>query len=149
MPSAMRDTRDHIAKVRARMQDVCKRLQARAKAHDASKLEEPERSGFIALNADLRSIAYGSDDYRAALQEAKLIIEHHYQQNDHHPEHWPNGIRDMSLLSIIEMFCDWAAASERTADGSLAQSLAVNIQRFGYSPELAAIFENTRKELDW
>lgn len=147
--SSTQDTRKHIKAVRARLDQVVANLKARGKAHDASKLEEPERSGFAALAKDLRAVAYGSDDYRAALQEAKPTIEHHYAANTHHPEHYPNGIRDMSLLDIVEMFADWAAASERTQDGSLAQSLPINAQRFGYGPELAAIFENTRKELDW
>lgn len=147
--AALKDTRAHIARVRALMREAIQNLTARAKAHDQSKLVEPERSGFVALQNDLRSVAYGSDDYRAALQEAKEIINHHYKENDHHPEHWPNGISDMSLLSLIELLADWCAASERTEGGSLAQSLAINAQRFGISRDLMAILENTRRELDW
>jgi hypothetical protein len=55
----------------------------------------------------------------------------------------------MSLLDIVEMFCDWKAASERTKQGSIMQSLGVNQKRFGIDAQLLAIFENTVKELNW
>jgi hypothetical protein len=55
----------------------------------------------------------------------------------------------MSLLDLIEMFCDWKAAGERHANGNFAESLNINRERFGMSPQLAEIFENTRKELGW
>lgn len=101
------------------------------------------------LTTKLAELAYGSDEYRAALRENKPTIDHHYAVNDHHPEHWPNGIRDMSLLSIVEMLCDWKAASARTKQGSIAASLAHNKERFGIDDQLAAILENTVRELGW
>lgn len=58
-------------------------------------------------------------------------------------------INAMSLLDIIEMFCDWYAAGQRTKEGSLKQSLEVNRTRFGADPVLAQIFENTRIEMGW
>lgn len=143
------DTMTHIARVQALLADVCALLTERARVHDDSKLHEPEKSGFDALLGRLANAQYGTDDYRAALAEGKPTIEHHYAANTHHPEHWPNGINDMSLLDVIEMFVDWRAAGERTKAGSMAQSLAVNKERFGISDQLAAIFENTRKELNW
>lgn len=74
--------------------------------------------------------------HKAALAEGKPTIAHHYAANDHHPEHWPNGVNDMSLLSILEMLCDWKAASERTKQGSIQQSLPINKERFGISDQL-------------
>jgi hypothetical protein len=117
--------------------------------HDRSKLQEPEKSGYDMLTIKLKDCAYGSDEYRAALAEAKSVINHHYAANSHHPEHYPNGVAGMSLLDIIEMLCDWKAASERTKQGSIAQSLAHNKVRFDLSDQLAAILENTVRELGW
>jgi hypothetical protein len=144
-----RDSLDHIAKVQARMQEAISSLIIRAARHDESKLAEPERSGYAALQANLGDIRYGTPEYRAALDAARPVIEHHYAANDHHPEHYPNGIAGMSLLSLIEMLADWKAAGERTREGSMRQSLEVNRRRFGPDDMLYGILENTARELGW
>lgn len=149
MNDSTQDTEEHIEKVRWNLLVVQQKLVARGIRHDASKLEEPEKSGYDRLTADLKDIVYGTDEYRAALVAAKPVIEHHYAHNSHHPEHYPNGIAGMSLLDLIEMVCDWKAASERTKQGSIAQSLVHNKARFGMDSQLAQIFENTVKELGW
>lgn len=143
------DTKEHIAKVQMRIGEVWENLESRAYHHDASKLEEPEKAGYDKLTIALKDCVYGSEEYRAALREAHPTIAHHYAANDHHPEHTDAGIMGMSLLSIIEMLCDWKAASERTKQGSIQQSLAHNADRFGVGQQLAAILENTVKELGW
>lgn len=79
----------------------------------------------------------------------KPALDHHYANNAHHPEHFPNGVNGMTLLDIVEMFCDWKAATERHADGSLARSIQINRERFGISDQLAEIMENTRREMNW
>lgn len=149
MLDSTQDTLQHIAKVRARIYEFQAMLDGRATLHDASKLEEPEKSGYDELTARLADLAYGSDEYRAALAAAKPMIDHHYAVNRHHPEHWPNGIAGMSLLDVVEMLCDWKAASERTKQGSIAASLAHNKDRFKIDDQLAAILENTVRELGW
>lgn len=143
------DTRAHILKVRDRIDTIVHALQDRAEAHDASKLTEPERSGYDRLVTRLSDVEYGTAEYRAALDEARPIIEHHYKHNSHHPEHWPNGINDMSLIDIIEMLCDWKAASERTKQCSIRQSLEHNKQRFGIDDQLYAIMVHTVERLGW
>jgi hypothetical protein len=143
------DTQDHINKVRYRIAEAIMDLRRRAVMHDASKLEEPERSGYAALQLRLADARYGTDEYRAVMAENRPLIEHHYAHNDHHPEHHANGIAGMSLLSLVEMLCDWKAAGERTKEGSMRQSLEVNRRRFEAMPELHAILENTARELGW
>lgn len=149
MADSTQDTRDHIHNVQSRIAEIRNRLEYRAIIHDHSKLEEPEKSGFDVLTFKLRDLVYGSDEYKAALVEGKPTIEHHYAVNPHHPEHYDNGIDGMSLLDVVEMLCDWKAASERTKQGSIAASLAHNKERFGISDQLAAILKNTVKELGW
>ena len=97
----------------------------------------------------LRTLTYGSDEYKAALVEMGEGLKHHYARNSHHPEHYPNGIAGMSLLDIVEMLCDWKAASERTKQGNIAASLTHNKQRFGIDDQLFSILENTVRELGW
>lgn len=149
MYDSTEDTRKHIDKVQERLATVSLNLRDRAHAHDASKLVAPEKAGFDVLTLKLANLVYGSDDYKAALEEGKPTIAHHYAVNTHHPEHYDNGIAGMSLLDIIEMVCDWKAASERTKQGSIVQSLAHNKLRFGIDDQLASILENTVRELGW
>lgn len=144
------DTLEHINKVQARIAEVQVHLDERAALHDRSKLQEPEKSGYDVLTIKLKDCVYGSDEYRAALAEAKPVIDHHYAHNTHHPEHYgPLGINGMSLLDVIEMLCDWKAASERTKQGSIEQSMTHNAQRFGIDTQLGMILANTIKELGW
>lgn len=143
------DTLDHIRKVQGRISEVQGHLHDRAMQHDVSKLSEPEKPGYDRLMGRLAEVVYGTDEYRAALAEAKDTIAHHYAENSHHPEHYENGIAGMSLLDVVEMLCDWKAASERTKQGSIAQSLAHNKERFGIDDQLFSILENTVRELGW
>lgn len=60
-----------------------------------------------------------------------------------------SGINGMTLLDLVEMFCDWKAATERHADGNIERSIKINRERFGLSDQLVAILENTRRALKW
>lgn len=143
------DTQAHINKVQVRIAEIQADLDTRAAQHDRSKLREPEKSGYDRLVIRLADVVYGSDEYRAALAEAHDTIAHHYAANSHHPEHYANGIAGMSLLDLVEMLCDWKAASERALQGSIQQSLEHAIARFGIEAQLAAILENTVRDLGW
>ena len=80
------------------------------------------------------------------------FLDHHYKHNRHHPEHHEDGVFGMNLIDIVEMFCDWAAATMRHSDGDLARSIEINTERFDLDPQLTAIFQNTLlrfHELDW
>lgn len=148
MSDSRHDTIDHITKVRARLVEFQVLLDTRAALHDRSKLKEPEKSGYDRLAADLKDIVYGTDEYRAALAAAKPVIDHHYAHNSHHPEHYPNGIAGMTLLDIVEMACDWAAAADRYGGLTLA-SLESNRKRWVISDQLYSILLNTYHELGW
>ena len=52
-------------------------------------------------------------------------------------------VRQMNLVSILEMLCDWKAASLRHNDGDIRKSIEFNQRRFGYSDELKQILYNT------
>lgn len=54
----------------------------------------------------------------------------------------------MNLIDIMEMVCDWLAATHRHDTGDIMVSLEKNQERFGYSDELKQIFLNTVKYLD-
>jgi hypothetical protein len=159
------DTYQHIDKVRGYLLSAAGLLVGRAHVHDSSKLVSPEVEMFDEFTPKLRDLEYGSDEYKAAIVEMGSALEHHYEHNSHHPEHFPNGIRDMSLLDLLEMLVDWKAASERVKsvrppfpeapgrpkapeyDSDLIRSIGLNQERWGYSDELRVILENTAREL--
>lgn len=151
MSDSTQETKAHIKLVRARIDDIRTKLRQRAIAHDSSKLYEPEKSILDAKAGALGQLRYGTPEYAAAMAAVDIqpFLEHHYAMNDHHPQHFPNGIADMSYFSILEMLADWAAAGERTKEGSLAQSLVHNKTRFNISDEQFGFMLRTIEELGW
>lgn len=149
------ETRAHINRVRDFLAVATDNLRVRAERHDATKLVEPELSAFDVATPKLAELEYGSDEYRASLRELKPALEHHFAHNDHHPEHHSTGVNGMSLLSLLEMLCDWRAASERTKQrgddpekvASFEAGLIYNFERFGIEPQLAGVMMNTAVEM--
>lgn len=142
------DTTLHIINVQNYMKKIIKELVHRGKVHDKSKLESPEVEIFDEYTPLLKNTTYGSDEYKELLQKIKPALDHHYSKNSHHPEFWKDGIRGMSLVDLIEMICDWKAASLRHHDGDVNKSIEINQKRFGYSDELKQIFYNTLLEIE-
>lgn len=142
-------TKEHIRRVGDLMALIEQKLAVRALLHDQSKLGLVEKPLFDTVVGKLKGMTYGSDEYKASLKELGPALKHHYEHNSHHPEHYVNGINGMSLLDLIEMLCDWKAAGERHADGSMRQSLNVNRQRFLIEGQLQQILENTAREFGW
>lgn len=144
------DTLSHIDRVDQLLRECGAKLAGRGMVHDQSKLEEPEKSVFDECTAKLKAMAYGSDEYKAALVELKPALDHHYATNSHHPEHFTNGIDGMSLFDVMEMLMDWKAATERMkGGGDIRRSLEINRERFKISPQLESILANTIKEMNW
>lgn len=141
------DTEAHIERVAMYIEMIRGMLKLRADDHDASKLFPPERNCFDKITPLLMGMTYGSEEYKATLCRMKPAIDHHYKHNRHHPECFINGINGMNLIDLMEMICDWKAASERHADGDIFRSLKINQERFGISDQLAQILTNTVKFL--
>lgn len=143
------DTLNHIETVRLYLGTVRLLLYDRAVKHDASKLMPPEKEAYDIITPRLAGLTYGSEEYRASLREMKPAIQHHYAANSHHPEHYPNGVADFDLLDLVEMLCDWKAASLRHTDGDILKSIEINIERFKLDPQIASILRNTVTRLGW
>lgn len=143
------ETLAHIRRVQQLLNGCIGNLLARGERHDASKLASPEVEVFTEFTPKLKNSTYGSDEYKSFLAQMKPALDHHYANNDHHPEFWPGGIWDMSLLSVLEMLCDWKAASERHSDGSIMRSIDINIERFQIPNGMRSFLKNTVVELGW
>jgi hypothetical protein len=137
------ETLKHIRRVNELLIDASCELLQRAKVHDQSKLEEPEKSTFDEVTPLLKDLKFGSEEYTEATKRIKPALDHHYSKNPHHPQHYENKINGMNLFDVVEMFFDWKAAGERTIDGDINKSIEINAERFGISKQLRHILENT------
>ena len=142
------ETQKHIEAVRKYIRFMIDKIDMRGVKHDASKLESPEVELFAELTPQLASMTYGSEEYQASLEALKPALDHHYASNRHHPEHFNNGVSDMTLVDIIEMFCDWKASTLRQNDGNLLKSIETNAERFNMDGQLKQILMNTARMLD-
>ena len=142
----------HIDTVREFINQMIGVLMKRGQDHDASKLESPEAEVFAEANSGdfLKSVTYGSDEYKAQIK--KLLgpaLDHHYALNAHHPEHHDEGVDGMTLIDLCEMLCDWKAATLRHDDGDIERSIEINQKRFEMSPQLTQILSNTAAAFGW
>lgn len=137
------DTFRHIQNVQRFCNRLAIELIKRGEAHDQSKLEHPEVQAFTEFTPKLAGCTYGSEEYKGYLEKMKAALAHHYAKNRHHPEHFPEGVNDMNILDVVEMLCDWKAATMRHNDGNLRTSIEKNADRFGLSPQLVRIMENS------
>ena len=141
------ETIKHISTVRKNIYKCIVELDSRLRDHDQSKLVSPEAEIFGEWTPELAKVEYGTPEYDALLDKVRPAIEHHYANNRHHPEHHKNGISDMTLIDLVEMLCDWKAATERNKNGNIRKSLEVNAKRYGIDDQLLSILENTVKEM--
>lgn len=143
------DTLQHIRRVSNLLNEAAIELLKRANRHDDSKLKSPEKEQFDIETPLLKSLVYGSPEYKESLKRLGVALRHHYQENSHHPEHYSNGIDGMDIFDLVEMFFDWKAATERTQSGCIYKSVKSNKDRFNMSPQLVSVFENTAKNLGY
>lgn len=137
------DTLNHIMEVQKYLFFVSRNLKFRAAIHDQSKLSGIEKKIFDEWTPKLAGVDYGTPEYYDMLKELKPALDHHYANNSHHPQHFPDGVEGMNLLDLVEMFCDWMAATKRHDNGDIRKSIAHNEKRFNISPQLSKIFLNT------
>ena len=130
MESSKKETLEHKQMVVKLMNVFVTELLNRACSHDNSKLEDPEVTLFDEYTPKLAKCTYGSEEYKSFLAGLKPALDHHYARYRHHPEHFPDGCKDMNILDVIEMLVDWKAATLRHNDGNILKSLEHNRTRF-------------------
>lgn len=145
----VRQTMDHIERVQNLLKRFRVMLETRGLEHDHHKLGPEELPYFIEFTPKLAGLTYGSEEYMQCLAGLKPALDHHYENSRHHPEFHEHGITDMTLIDLVEMLCDWKAASERHNDGDMQQSLDFNAGRFNIPAALHAVLVNTARDLGW
>lgn len=137
------DTYEHIGEVRRLLLDAAGDLLRRAHEHDQSKLVDPELSMFNIYRPKLDEVEHDSPEYHEHLAKMGEALQHHYEHNSHHPEHYENGVQGMTLLDLLEMLCDWIAASGRKGDPLEPYITDGARKRFGYGDEIERLLLNT------
>jgi len=133
------DLIDHKRRVSTYLQNVANALVGRAVVHDNSKFSAEEYEPYEQAFPGLQKYAYGTDEFKAELRKIKPAI---------HPEYFKSGIEGMNLIQLVEMTCDWIAASERSGT-DIHKGLLMNKERFNIDDQLFGVIERTVVELTW
>ena len=140
------DAKAHIKNIQRVMKPVIEELQRRSDEHDKSKLSDPEKACYDKWIPELKKVKYGTPEYKEITDKMKKDgMAHHHKVNRHHPEHFENGWKDMNLIDLTEMICDWYAASLRS-DTPFEEGFKSNIKRFNIDKPVADILWNTYLE---
>lgn len=127
----------------AMIQDLIKR----GETHDNTKFTEDEFSDVVAAIDELKQFPYGSPEYDEVRKKWWHGFEKHYKKNRHHPEHFADGIEEMTLTDLMEMLCDWKAATLRsTHPTNIGNAIRIGTEKYNIPPVLVKILENTAKE---
>ena len=122
---------DHCRNVRTAAEKLCmrlceegdfelaRRLAERANKHDASK--------FTGIEYE-----YMGDD-NTSKDELKMAVKQHQATNDHHPEYYTNGIKDMSDEALAEWVCDVHARSSEFGTDLRQWIKDVAMSRFNFT----------------
>ena len=143
------DTLMHISEVQENIEKLSGELRKRGIAHDRSKLMAVEFDGFVKSRPKFKKANYGTPEYQECVDMIKPSVEHHYKNNRHHTAYHENGIKGMNLIDVCEMVCDWVAASRRSPDQTLHDSLSYAFKKYEIDGVLQDIIKNTFKDFGW
>lgn len=143
----MQNLHEHRDRVGRYLNQFAAQIMFRGDIHDNSKFGPNEFPIYASAIDEFEKHKFGSEGYLKAKESIAPAVKHHFQHNRHHPEHHKNGIDDMDLVDLLEMVCDWKAATLNHPDapGNMAHSLEFAIKKYNISPQLAKILENTIK----
>jgi len=146
------DTRKHQQTVAKILIACAMKMLKRATEHDASKLEEPEKSHYIdpVYHLNTEEVPYGSERYKELTAQMGGGWDHHKMNNDHHIEFFEpyavqtlnDPIRALDLFALMEMLADWIAASQRRGNDPW-EALKFMEKKHPVDEQLSAIIRNT------
>lgn len=139
----------HKLSVKLGIQRIIDDLFNRGEHHDDDKLEGETLTSFYEISGKFKSAKFGSPEYERTLLDLKPTLDKHYSINDHHPQHYENGIDGMNFLSMIEMIVDWKSASSAYGDTEFEESMKINKHRFDIDEQLFSVMMNTAKYLGY
>jgi hypothetical protein len=136
----------HKIWVLAYLLKVCFILLKRGIIHDLSKFGNSEFS-ILADNITLfRKLPYATIEYEEYLKKIKVATDHHYKYNSHHFQYYDN-IEQMGYMDLIELLCDWKAATKKYKGDNILQSIKYNKTKFNYSDQFEDKLLQLAKEI--
>ena len=137
------DTLIHLKNINAVFDLLISLLERRKELHDRSKLVSPEKESYDKYIPLLKKYKYGSEEYFKVKDEMyKSGTNHHFKNNSHHPEYYPNGMNGFDLLDLNELFVDHLAASF-VSDVDFSHGLEINSKKYKMDPMVYHILKNT------
>ena len=139
----------HKLSVKIGVQRIIDNLYHRGESHDDDKLDGDILDSFYNVSNRFENVKFGSVEYEQNLEFLKPVLDKHYETNDHHPQHYKNGISGMNFMSMLEMLVDWKSASSAYGDNTFEESMQINKKRFGIDEQLYEVMRNTAKSLGY
>ena len=146
------DTRKHQQLVAEKMVKCAKRLLDKGMAHDASKFSEIEKRTYTepVWKLNHNNVEYGSEKYNRLVAQMDEGWEHHIAENDHHPQWFEkfgsqtldDPIKAMDMFALIEMLCDWIAASRRN-NSRACDAMRFLKKKYPLDSQIECILNNT------
>lgn len=135
----------HKEAVRKRLNWLAENLKHRAEIHDNSKLQVPEILWLIQMDREPK-YTYGTPEYFEKMNRWQKFFDHHYKENRHHPNHFPNGISDFTLADLCEFVIDITSYYDQLHPENAIQTVEAQANRFELDPQLVQILKNTLLE---
>jgi hypothetical protein len=109
-------------------------LNEKAKTHDESKFSDKELIPYIYLTWGYKCRGNGIKyNYPNGMgQKIDEAIQHHYDNNSHHPEFFPD-IKMMQHEDLIEMVCDSHAMSQEFGGDTLEYIEKYQFKQFNFT----------------
>jgi hypothetical protein len=139
----------HVSEVSENIEVIASELRKRGISHDRTKFQAIEFEAFVSTREQFKNATYGTPEYQSCVDAIQPAVEHHYQNNRHHPGFHPNGVSNMTLIDLVEMVADWKAAERRSPDKKLIDTLDSSFNKYGIGEQLGCMIKNTLASLGW
>ena len=129
----------------------------RALLHDIDKCADvPYQFAEYTVGSDYffskggHNMKYDSEEYTKTRSDAYAglnALVKHRKVNDHHPEYYEDYKKDMTLLQLIEMVCDWRATTAYATEDPKAKFLedsVKNVRKYEFIGYQKFVIELTR-----
>ncbi len=134
----------HIERVRNLINATVANFLNRGQNHDQTKLESPEVELFSEYTAILSELTFGSPEYYANLEKLKPALDHHYANNSHHPQHWPEVESEEALK--LERFME---SSQESIPEDVKEILKDHVLALRSPIGNMSLFDIHEMTLDW
>jgi hypothetical protein len=136
---------NHRKSVHDKLQFLRQELDTRAVDHDKSKLLPPEINWLIEMDREPK-YKYGTPEYFDKMHRWQKFFDHHYAENRHHPDHFVNGVNDMTLVDLCEYLIDIISYFDEMHVDDAIKTIELQKERFGLDDQLCMVLKNTLLE---